>query len=94
MTVFPVPAPFAIVIVLEPGVRVVETLAIDKIAACPADPCGLVAGKLVSFAIALKPPTSSTKSIIRASIAAVVAILVSAALQVSPDCISSKVSFP
>ena len=94
VTVFPVPAPFAIVIVLELGVRFVDTVAIDRIATWPADPCGLVEGKLVSFAIALKPPTSSTKSIIRASIAAVVAILVSAALQVSPDCISSNVSFP
>ena len=32
VTVFPVPAPFAIVIVLELGVRVVDTVAIDKIA--------------------------------------------------------------
>ena len=74
--------------------RVVDTAAIDSNAACPADPCGLVAGKLVSFAIALKPPTSSTKSIIRASIAAVVATLLSAEVHVSPDCISSAVFFP
>ena len=36
---------------------------------------GLDVGKLVSFAIGTKPPTSSTSSIIRASIAAVVATL-------------------
>ena len=51
---------------------------------------GFALGKLSSFAIGTKPPTSSTRSIILASIAAVVAILLSAAVQVSPDCISSK----
>ena len=50
---------------------------------------GLALGKDVSFAIGTKPPTSSTRSVIRASIAAVVATLLSAAAQVSPDCISS-----
>jgi len=50
---------------------------------------GLAAGKEVSFAIGTKPPTSSTKSVIRASIAEVVAILLSAADQASPDCISA-----
>ena len=38
---------------------------------------GLALGKLVSFAIGTKPPTSSTKSIILSLIAAVVAIVVS-----------------
>ena len=51
---------------------------------------GLAAGKDVSFAIGTNPPTSSTKSVMRASIADVVAILLSAADQVSPDCISAK----
>ena len=53
---------------------------------------GLALGKLVSFAIGTKPPTSSTKSIILASIAAVVATLLSAADHVSPDCISSALA--
>ena len=43
---------------------------------------GLAFGKEVSFAIGTKPPTSSTKSTILASIAAVVAILASSAAQV------------
>ena len=46
---------------------------------------GLADGKLVSFAIATNPPTSSTKSITLASIAAVVAILLLSDDQVSPD---------
>ena len=46
---------------------------------------GLAVGKDVSFAIGTKPPTSSTKSVILASIAEVVAILSSEALQLSPD---------
>ena len=46
---------------------------------------GFAVGNDVSFAIGTKPPTSSTRSVIRASIAAVVAILLSAADQVSPD---------
>jgi hypothetical protein len=53
---------------------------------------GFVSGKLSSFAIGTKPPTSSTRSIILASIAAVVATLLSAEVQVSPDCISSALS--
>ena len=55
---------------------------------------GLVSGKTVSLAIGTKPPTSSTRSIILASIAAVVATLSSALLQVSPDWISSAVFLP
>ena len=53
---------------------------------------GLAAGKEVSFAIGTKPPTSSTKSVILASIALVVATLLSDASQVSPDCISSTLA--
>ena len=53
---------------------------------------GFVLGKLSSFAIGTKPPTSSTRSIILASIAAVVATLLSAEVQASPDCISSALS--
>ena len=53
---------------------------------------GLALGKLVSFAIGTKPPTSSTRSIIRMSIAEVVATCVSFADQVSPDLISSELS--
>ena len=51
---------------------------------------GLALGKDVSFAIGTKPPTSSTKSTILASIAAVVAILASSAAHVSPEVISSN----
>ena len=50
---------------------------------------GLVVGKWFSLAIGTKPPTSSTKSVMLASIAEVVATLLSAATHVSPDCISS-----
>ena len=44
----------------------------------------MLVGKLVSFAIGTKPPTSSTKSKIRALIAFVVAIVVSLSAKVSP----------
>ena len=53
---------------------------------------GLALGKLSSFAIGTKPPTSSTRSITLASIAAVVATLLSAEVQVSPYCISSALA--
>ena len=53
---------------------------------------GFAFGKLVSLAIGTKPPTSSTKSITLASIAAVVAILALSDDQVSPELISSEVS--
>ena len=46
-------------------------------------------GNANSFAIGTNPPTSSTKSITLASIAAVVATFVSPADQVSPDAIVS-----
>ena len=62
---------------------------IDTRVPAPLLTSGLALGKDVSFAIGTKPPTSSTRSVIRASIAAVVATLLSAADQVSPDCISS-----
>ena len=62
-----------IVIVLELGVKVVDTAAILRIAACPVEPCGFEVGKLVSLAIAVNPPTSSIRSITLASIAPVVA---------------------
>ena len=51
---------------------------------------GLAFGKLVSFAIGTNPPTSSTKSITLASIAAVVAILLSFDDQVSQMKLSLK----
>ena len=60
---FPVPAPLGMVIVVPLGVRVAVVAAILSIADCPVAPCGLVAGKLVWFAIAVKPPTSSIRSI-------------------------------
>ena len=73
VTVLPEPAPFAIVTVVPLGVSVADVAAILSIADCPVAPCGLTVGKLVSLAIASKPPTSSIRSIIRALIAAVVA---------------------
>ena len=73
VTVLPDPAPFAIVTVVPLGVKVVDAALTDTIVPAPLLTSGLAVGKLVSFAIATKPPTSSTKSIIRASIAAVVA---------------------
>ena len=50
---------------------------------------GLAFGKLSSFAIGTKPPTSSTRSIIRASIAAVVATFESTLDHVTPLAIVS-----
>ena len=82
--------PLEIVITPLPlEVRLEDNEPILTIVPAPLLTSGLVLGKLVSFAIGTKPPTSSTRSMIRASIAAVVAILLSAADQVSPDCISS-----
>ena len=92
VTVLPDPAPFAIVTVVPLGVKVVDAALTDTIVPAPLLTSGLAVGKLVSFAIATNPPTSSTKSIIRASIAAVVATLLSAAVHVSPDCISSALA--
>ena len=75
MTGKPVPLPFAIVIEPLLGVSVVDTALTETIVPPVAGLLisGFAVGKLVSFAIGTKPPTSSTKSIILASIAAVVA---------------------
>ena len=89
---FPVPAPFGMVTVVPLGVRVAVVAAILSIADCPVAPCGLVAGKLVWFAIAVKPPTSSIRSIILALIAAVVATLSSALDHETPLAIVSEES--
>ena len=89
VTVLPVPAPFAIVTVVPLGVSVAVVAAILSIAACPVLPCGLVAGKLVWLAIAIKPPTSSIRSTIRALIAAVVATCAFELDHVSPLAIVS-----
>ena len=67
------PAPFAIVTVPVFGVRVLAISRIDIKVPGPSFTSGLVVGKLVSLAIGTKPPTSSTRSTIRASIAPVVA---------------------
>ena len=53
---------------------------------------GFTFGKLVSFAIGTKPPTSSTKSITLADIAAVVAINESLSDHVCPELIVSELS--
>ena len=92
VTVLPEPAPLAMVTVVPLGVSVAVVAPILNIAACPADPCGFVAGKLVWFAIAIKPPTSSIRSIIRALIAAVVATFESVLDQVTPLAIVSEES--
>ena len=90
-TALPVPLPFAIVTVPLLGTKLVEAVLTDTIV--PPDAglliSGLVAGKLVSFAIGTKPPTSSTSSIIRKSIAAVVATKASDADHVTPLAIVS-----
>ena len=85
--------PLAIVITPLPfDVRLFAKGTLTRVPA-PLFTSGLALGKLVSFAIGTKPPTSSTRSTIRASIAAVVANLLSSPTQVSPDVISSKVPF-
>ena len=92
VTVFPVPAPLGMVIVPLLGVKVAVVAAILKIAACPVAPCGFVVGKLVWFAIAVKPPTSSIRSIILALIAAVVATCASELDHDTPLAIVSELS--
>ena len=82
--------PLAIVITPE----LLEVIPVDNaviltIVPAPLLTSGLAFGKLVSFAIGTNPPTSSTKSITLASIAAVVATLLSFDDQVSPDAIVS-----
>ena len=74
VTVEPPTVPFDIETVPELGVLVVDIDCIDTIVPTPSFTSGFVFGKLVSFAIGKKPPTSSTRSITLALIAAVVAI--------------------
>ena len=92
VTVFPVPAPLAIVTVPALGVR--DTLIDEMLTIVPVPllRSGLAAGKLVSFAIGTNPPTSSTRLIIRASIAPVVATFVSLPVHATPDDIVSVLS--
>ena len=66
--------PLDIVTVVPLGVSVVDAACILSIAACPVEPCGFVLGKCCSLVIAVKPPTSSIRSTIRALIAPVVAM--------------------
>jgi len=73
VTVLPVPAPFAIVTVPELGVRLVDTALTETTVPLPLLISGLAVGKEVSFAKGTNPPVSSSRSIILASIAAVVA---------------------
>jgi len=86
--------PSAIVTVPPLGVWELNVVLTDIRVPAPLFTSGFALGKLVSLFIGTKPPTSSTKSIILASIAAVVATLLSVLLQVSPDWISPKVSLP
>ena len=65
---------------------------IDTRVPAPLFTSGLAVGKDVSLAIGTKPPTSSTKSIILASIAAVVATLESVLDHVTPLAIVSEES--
>ena len=91
VTVFPVPAPLAIVTVVPLGVKFVDAAFTETTVPVPFSASGLAVGKLVSFAIGTKPPTSSTRSIILSLIAAVVAIVVSLSGKVSPSLIVSPV---
>ena len=84
VTVLPVPAPFAIVTVPLLGTKFVDAALTETIVPVPLFTSGLAVGKLVSFAIGANPPTSSTRSIIRKSIAPVVAILESLPDHVTP----------
>ena len=81
--------PLVIITVVPLGVSVVDAACILSIAACPVVPCGFVLGKCCSLAIAVNPPTSSTRSKIRALIAAVVATNASELDQVAPLAIVS-----
>ena len=65
VTVFPEPAPFAIVATPLPlEVKLLANALILTIVPAPLSTSGLVVGKLVSFAIGTKPPTSVTSSTI------------------------------
>ena len=81
--------PLDIVTVVPLGVNVVDAACILSIADCPVEPCGLVLGKCCSLVIAVKPPTSSIRSTIRALIAAVVATNASELDHVTPLAIVS-----
>ena len=81
--------PLDIVTVVPLGVNVVDAVCILSIAACPVVPCGFVLGKCCSLAIAVNPPTSSTRSKIRALMAAVVATCASELDHVTPLAIVS-----
>ena len=75
VTVDPPTVPFEILMTpLEFAVWVLANALIDTIVPTPLFTSGFAFGKLVSFAIGTKPPTSSTRSMTLASIAAVVAI--------------------
>ena len=93
ITAKPDPLPFAIVTVVPLGTKSVEAADTETIVPPFALPLvfisGLVVGKLVSFAIGTNPPTSSTSSITRKSIAAVVATLSSVLDHVTPLAIVS-----
>ena len=70
------PEPLAMLTVPLEGVRLVVISAMLTTVPVPSGllMSGLVAGKLFSLAIGTNPPTSSTKSMMRASMAAVVAM--------------------
>ena len=92
VTVLLDPAPFAIVTVVPLGVKTVEAALTETIVPVPLLTSGLAVGKEVSLLTATNPPTSSTRSIIRKSIAAEVATLESEADHVSPLAIVSEES--
>ena len=75
ITAKPEPLPFAIVTVVPLGAKLVEAVLTDTIVPPVAGLfiSGLDVGKLDSYAIGTNPPTLSTSSIIRPSIAAEVA---------------------
>ena len=93
ITANPDPLPFAIVTVVPLGAKSVDAACTETIVPPFAVPLvfisGLAVGKLVSFAIGTKPPTLSTSSITRRSIAAVVATKASDADHETPLAIVS-----
>ena len=81
--------PLAMVATPDPSeVRLLLRALIDTRVPSPLSMSGLALGKDVSLSIGTNPPISSTISVIRASIADVVAILVLDADHVSSDLIS------
>ena len=89
----PDPLPFAIVTVVPLGAKFVDAACTETIVPPFALPLvfisGLAVGKLVSLSIGTKPPTLSTSSITRKSIAAVVATKASELFHVTPLAIVS-----